>query len=71
MAGSCGFSTSVMMLILLLFNCMTSRNFGSNVSVMIGDAKQAFNKTEIRFLIKSTSHTFHAWELRYGLLSNR
>ena len=50
---------------------MTSRNFGSNVSVMIGDAKQAFNKTEIRFLIKSTSHTFHAWELRYGLLSNR
>lgn len=72
-----GFSISVIISILLLFNCMTSRNFGSNVSVMIGDAKQAVNKTEISFLIKSTAefmiltHTPDARDLRCGLLSRR
>ena len=38
-SDSRGFSASVMMLALLLFSCMISRNFESNVSVMIGDAK--------------------------------
>lgn len=57
-----GFSISVIISILLLFNCMTSRNFGSNVSVMI-------DKSTAEFMI--LTHTPDARDLRCGLLSRR